>query len=53
MLELDAAGHALLGDDHGRMSATLTILESAPVPSQTHSENVQLVQQKTAKARKS
>jgi hypothetical protein len=46
MLELDAAGHALLGDDRGRMSATLTVLKSASAPSQTHSDGVQLVEQK-------
>ena len=51
-LGLDAAGRALLGADHGRLSATLTVLKSSPAPSQTHSEGVRLVQQKIVKARK-
>ena len=51
-LRLDAAGRALLDAPHGRLSATLTILKSSPAPSQTHAENVRLVQQKIIKARK-
>ena len=51
-LRLDAAGRALLGADHGRLSATLTVLKSSPAPSQTHSENVRLVQWKATNARK-
>ncbi len=45
-LDLNAAGRALLGADHGRLSASLTILKSSPAPSQTHAENVRLVQKK-------
>jgi hypothetical protein len=43
---LDTAGRALLSIDHGRLGASLTILESSPSPSQTHTESIQLVQQK-------
>jgi hypothetical protein len=46
-LDLNAIGRALLAAHHGRLSTTLTILKSSPVPSQTHIENVNLVQQKT------
>jgi hypothetical protein len=42
-LRLDSAGRALLGADHGRLSASLTVLKFSPSPSQTHDENVQLV----------
>lgn len=45
-LELNAAGRTLLEADHGRLNATLTILQSSPAPSHTQTENVQLVQQK-------
>jgi len=45
-LTLNAAGKALLSADHGRLGATLTILKSSPTPSQTHTDNVHLVQQK-------
>lgn len=45
-LELNTTGRALLSADHGHLSASLTILKSSPSPSQTHIENVQLVQQK-------
>ena len=51
-LTLNPAGRALLGTDHGRLSASLTVLKSSPAPSQTHSQTVQLVQWKAAKARK-
>jgi hypothetical protein len=51
MLKLDAAGRALLGDDYGRMSATLTVLKSAPVPAQTHSETVQLMREQARSPR--
>lgn len=43
-LELNATGRALLKADHGRLSASLTILKSSPAPSQTHIESVRLVQ---------
>jgi hypothetical protein len=46
-IELDAAGRALLRADHGRLSATLTVLKSSPAPLQTHIESVRLVQRKT------
>ena len=45
-LTLNAAGRALLSAAHGHLSATLTVLKSSPLPPQTHSENVRLVQQK-------
>jgi hypothetical protein len=45
-LELNGAGRALLGADHGRLSATLTILKSSPAPSQTHTDSVRLARQK-------
>jgi hypothetical protein len=50
-LTLNATGRALLNADHGRLSASLAILKSSPTPSQTHTETVQLVHQKGAKAR--
>jgi hypothetical protein len=45
--ELNATGRALLSADHGRLNARLTILKTSPAPSQTHTEKVQLVRQKT------
>jgi hypothetical protein len=45
-LELNAAGRSLLGTAHGHLSATLAVLKSSPAPSQTHTEIVQLEQQK-------
>ena len=54
-LTLNPAGRALLGTDHGRLSASLTVLKSSPAGGQaiqTHSQTVQLVQWKAAKARK-
>jgi hypothetical protein len=45
-LELNGTGRALLSADQGRVSASLTILKSSPAPSQTHTENVQLVREK-------
>jgi hypothetical protein len=44
--KLNTTGRALLKADHGRLSASLTILESSPAPAETHSENVHLAQQK-------
>lgn len=49
--KLNGAGRALLSAVHGRLSATLTILKSLPTPSQTHTENVRLLQRKATKAR--
>ncbi len=46
-LTLNALGRALLSADHGRLSATLTVLKFLPVPSQTHTENVHLVREKS------
>lgn len=37
---------------HGQLSATFIILKSSPAPSQTLTENVQLVRAKTAKTKK-
>jgi hypothetical protein len=51
-LKLNTAGKALLSADHSRLSAGLTVLQSFPVPSQTHSEIVQLVRRVSTKARK-
>ncbi len=52
-LKLNTPGRALLGADHGRLSASLTLLKSSPAPSQTHTESVHLVQQKAhGKAKK-
>ena len=45
-LELNTTGRALLGADHGQLSASLRILKSSPAPSQTHAETVHLAQQK-------
>jgi hypothetical protein len=52
-LKLYAGGRALLDAAHGRLSANLTVLKAFPVPSQTHTESVQLVQRTAhGKARK-
>jgi hypothetical protein len=52
-VNLNAAGSALLGIDHGRVSASLAILEIAPSPQNTQTKTVQLVQQKArGKAKK-
>ncbi len=52
-VELDGTGRALLKADHGRFNAILTVLKSSPAPPQTHTEEVQLVQQKAhGKAKK-
>ncbi len=45
-LKLNAVGRELLGADHGRLNATLSILKSSPSPSQTHTDSVQLVLRK-------
>jgi hypothetical protein len=45
-LTLNATGRALLKADHGRLSTNLTILQSSPASSHTHTYTVQLVQQK-------
>jgi len=52
-LTLNTAGKALLGADHGRLGATLSIVKSSPAPWQTHTDSVHLVQQKAhGKAKK-
>jgi hypothetical protein len=51
-LTLNAVGRALLSAGHGRLTATLSIVKSSPSPSQTHTDSVNLVQQKTRKAKK-
>jgi len=50
-LELNAAGRALLDADHGRLSASLAILELAPGPSNTQTKAVRLVRQKMVEER--
>jgi hypothetical protein len=50
-VDLDAAGRTLLKADRGRLSATLTVLKSAPVPAQTHSETVQLMREQARSPR--
>ena len=45
-IELDATGRGLLGADRERLSAGLTILKTSPSPSNTHTENVQLAQER-------
>jgi len=45
-LRLSPTGRTLLSADRGRLAATLTIRKSSPAPSQTHTENVDLVRQK-------
>ncbi len=52
-VNLDAAGRALLSADHGRLSASLAILQFAPSPENTQAKTVHLIQRKTMKARKS
>ena len=51
-LTINAAGRALLKADHGRLSASLVILELTPSPESTETKTVQLVQQSAAKTRK-
>ncbi len=51
-LKLDAAGRALLGTDHGRVSARLTLLEREPAPENSQAKSVQLIEQKTNGAKR-
>jgi hypothetical protein len=52
-LDLNAAGRALLGADHGHCSASLALLELALGPQNVQTKTVHLVQQKTdGKAKK-
>jgi len=46
-VKLDAAARAALSSDHGRLSASLAILELAPNPANIQTATVQLAQQKT------
>ncbi len=46
---LDKTGRALFTAAHGHLSATLTILRTAPLPKKTQTQRVELTQQKTAK----
>jgi hypothetical protein len=46
-LHLNAAGRALLKADHGKLNASLTIVESSAVSTSTRHESVHLVLQKT------
>jgi hypothetical protein len=48
-IKLNATGRALLGIDHGRVTAGLAILELAPGPAQTETKSVRLIQQRTRK----
>ncbi len=50
-LTLNGTGRALLSADHGRLSASLTVLKSSPAPSQAHTETLHLVQRKAAGAK--
>jgi hypothetical protein len=50
-LKLNATGRALLHSARGHLSATLTILKRAPVPSQTRTETVRLNLAKTKRHR--
>jgi len=45
-VELDAAGRALLSTGHGRLSASLALLELAPSPENTRMNTVHLIQRK-------
>ena len=51
-LTLNAAGKTLLQAAHGKLSATLTILESSPSPTQANTDSVHLTQQKATKGKK-
>jgi hypothetical protein len=52
-IKLNAAGRAMLSADHGRLSASLALLELAPSPENAQIKAVHLVQRKTTKAGKS
>ncbi len=51
-LRLNAAGRAAFKADHRGLSATLTVLKSFPIPLQTHTESVQLVQRHVTRPRR-
>jgi hypothetical protein len=46
-LDINATGRVLLSADHGRLSASLAILELPPSPESTLTKAVQLIQQQT------
>jgi len=50
-VELDAAGRALLGADHGQLSASLEILGLAPSATNTQAKTVRLVRETEVKAK--
>jgi hypothetical protein len=45
-LQLDIIGRVLLAEEHGQLSASLTILKTSPAPSEEQSDTVYLVQRK-------
>jgi hypothetical protein len=51
-LDLNATGRALLVSAHGRLRASLAILELAPSPKNTQTKAVRLVGEKVAQARR-
>lgn len=51
-ITLNTTGRALLKADHRRLNTKLTIRASSPASTQTHTETVQLLRQKAAKAKK-
>ncbi len=51
-LTLTATGRTLLKSDHGKLSASLTILKSSPSPTSTQRKSVQLVQKAATKAKR-
>jgi hypothetical protein len=51
-VKLDAAGRGLVGADHGRLRATLEILELAPSPRNSQTKTVRLVRGKAVRERK-
>jgi hypothetical protein len=46
-IKLNAAGRSLLAAQHGRLTVTLTILQSSPGPSHTRTQTIRLARQKT------
>ncbi len=52
-LALNGTGRALLRAAHGRLSAALTILKSAPSPATKQTKNVHLVEPRATKTKKS
>ena len=50
-VDIGTVGRTLLKADHGRLSASLAILELAPSPENTQTKTVGLVQQRSGKAR--